>query len=113
MHIRIPRLLNQPSKGFQECQSFEAEADSPAPKSDTYKASVRAAGRAAVDEALMAPAGTQKKTSQITAESLAAEWAAYAEIYGTNGMASGGLSGQKEQGVSSSKNTSGGQSQID
>jgi len=51
-----------------------------------HKALVRAAGRAAIEETL----NPTRHVTELTAESLAAEWLAYAEVFGTNGMAAGG-----------------------
>lgn len=53
--------------------------------SDRHKALVRAAGRASIEDTLLNPT-----RAELTVESLAAEWLAYAEVFGTNGMASGG-----------------------
>lgn len=56
-----------------------------------HKELVRAAGRAAVEESLLGePNSLKRKASEMTAERIAAQWHAYAEIYGTNGMAAGG-----------------------
>ena len=50
---------------------------------------VRDAGRAAVEEALLIPAeGVKRRAAELTSAKLTAEWAAYAQIYGTNGLAS-------------------------
>ena len=46
------------------------------------KALVRAAGRAAIEEALLAPEGVKRKGGELTREKLTAEWAAYAEVSG-------------------------------
>ena len=52
---------------------------------------VRAAGRAALEESLQSgPSGMKRKASEMTAAGIAAQWQAYAEVYGTNGMAAGG-----------------------
>lgn len=51
---------------------------------ERHKALVRAAGRAAIEDTL-----NQRQNAELTAESLAAEWLAYAEVFGTNGMAAG------------------------
>ena len=65
-----------------------------------HKELVRAAGRAAVEESLLSKNGIKRKASEMTAEGIAAQWQAYAEVYGTNGMAAGGarsvLVGSKE-----------------
>mmetsp|Transcript_50828 Transcript_50828/g.108537 ORF Transcript_50828/g.108537 Transcript_50828/m.108537 type:complete len:175 (-) Transcript_50828:70-594(-) len=53
-----------------------------------HKALVRAAGRAAIEET-MRPTRTQAEM-ELSSESLVAEWVAYAEVFGTNGLASGG-----------------------
>ena len=50
-----------------------------------HKALVRAAGRAAIEQTL-----NSQPVAELTAESLAAEWLAYAEVFGTNGMVAGG-----------------------
>jgi hypothetical protein len=52
---------------------------------DRHKALVRAAGRAALEESL----NPTTETAELTLESLTAEWLAYAEVFGTNGMAAG------------------------
>ena len=52
-----------------------------------HKELVRAAGRAAVEESLRR---TKRKASEMTPEGIVAQWQAYAEVYGTNGMAAGG-----------------------
>jgi len=54
---------------------------------ERHKALVRAAGRASIEETLLNP---EREGSHQTAEMLAAEWLAYAEVFGTNGMAAGG-----------------------
>ena len=54
---------------------------------ERHKALVRAAGRASINETLLNP---EREGSHQTAEMLAAEWLAYAEVFGTNGMAAGG-----------------------
>lgn len=51
-----------------------------------HKALVRAAGRAALEDTL----NPSKRAPELTIESLTAEWLAYAEVFGTNGMAAGG-----------------------
>ena len=56
-----------------------------------HKELVRAAGRAALEESLQSgPGGVKRKASEMTAAGIAAQWQAYAEVYGTNGMAAGG-----------------------
>lgn len=55
---------------------------------DQHKELIRAAGRVAVEETVL---GVKRKVSA-DAATLTAEWEAYAEIYGTNGMAAGGAS---------------------
>ena len=54
---------------------------------ERHKALVRAAGRASIEETLLNP---ERLGSELTAESLMQEWLAYAEVFGTNGMAAGG-----------------------
>lgn len=58
-----------------------------------HKALVRAAGRAALEDTLhnqTREGPEDSKLATMTLESLTAEWAAYAEVFGTNGMAAGG-----------------------
>tara|TARA_B110001452_G_scaffold224176_1_gene197626 strand:- start:1092 stop:1664 length:573 start_codon:yes stop_codon:yes gene_type:complete len=56
-----------------------------------HKALVRAAGRQALEDTLRTGSGDEEsKLATMTLESLTAEWAAYAEVFGTNGMAAGG-----------------------
>ena len=56
-----------------------------------HKALVRAAGRQALEDTLQTGSGDEEsKLATMTVESLTAEWAAYAEVFGTNGMAAGG-----------------------
>lgn len=56
-----------------------------------HKALVRAAGRQALEDTLQTGSGNEEsKLATMTVESLTAEWAAYAEVFGTNGMAAGG-----------------------
>ena len=50
---------------------------------------VREAGRAALEESLLS-SGVKRKASEMTPAGIAAQWQAYAEVYGTNGMAAGG-----------------------
>ena len=67
-------------------------ADSELPAKVKHKELIRAAGRAAVEDSLQSVlGGTKRKASEMTAEGIAAQWFAYAEVYGTNGMASGGV----------------------
>ena len=57
------------------------------------KALVRAAGRAALEESLLSGScGVKRKASEMTGVGIAAQCQAYAEVYGTNGMAAGGAS---------------------
>ena len=57
-----------------------------------HKELVRAAGRAALEESLLSQEShrVKRKASEITASGITAQWQAYAEVYGTNGMAAGG-----------------------
>ena len=56
-----------------------------------HKELVRAAGRAAVEESLLSKShGIKRKASEMSAAGIVAQWQAYAEVYGTNGMAAGG-----------------------
>ncbi|EOD12521.1 hypothetical protein EMIHUDRAFT_247422 [Emiliania huxleyi CCMP1516] len=51
---------------------------------------VRAAGRAAVEDSLQnGQEGARRSGPCLTTECLAAQWHAYAEVYGTNGLATG------------------------
>ena len=52
----------------------------------THKRLVREAGRAAVEESLC----SKKRKKDMSAAGIVAQWRAYAEVYGTNGMAAGG-----------------------
>lgn len=69
-----------------------AHADDSGDLSARHKALVRAAGRAALEETL----NPSQAVPELTIESLTAEWFAYAEVFGTNGMAAGG--GRSESG---------------
>ena len=77
-------------------------ADGPALASDEQRAAaaaaaktrkkelVRAAGRAAVEDSLQnGQEGARRSGPCLTTECLAAQWHAYAEVYGTNGLATG------------------------
>ena len=56
-----------------------------------HLALIREAGRAAIEETLLSPTrDDSEKLSEMSAEALAAEWMAYAEVYGSNGLAAGG-----------------------
>ena len=71
--------------------SMTSIADAEHDANQRHKALVRAAGRAAVEESLLAgTSGIKRKASEMTAVGIAAQWQAYAEVYGTNGMAAGG-----------------------
>ena len=59
-----------------------------------HKELVRAAGRAAIEETLQPTA-----RSELTPETLAAEWLAYAEVFGTNGMAAGSARLSSQPGI--------------
>ena len=56
-----------------------------------HLALIREAGRAAIEETLLSPTRDDtEKLSEMSAEALASEWLAYAEVYGSNGLAAGG-----------------------
>jgi hypothetical protein len=90
--IHKQMVTNRPSplvtlvhKVDEECAAT-AEGDAPDLK-ERHKKLIRAAGRAAIEETLLNP---ERPGSEMTPESLAAEWLAYAEVFGTNGMAGAG-----------------------
>jgi len=86
----------------EECRAVVIDGD-PATVADSASAAsevttkqkhrelVRAAGRAALEESLLSgPSGVKRKASEMTSAGIADQWNAYAEVYGTNGMAAGG-----------------------
>ena len=71
-----------------DAEAAEAAADGTSDRdaSARHKALVRAAGRAALEETL----NPTRQVADLSMESLTAELMAYAEVFGTNGMAAGG-----------------------
>lgn len=64
-----------------------SEDESAAEHKRKHQQLVREAGRAALEESLL---GKRKASESMTAAGIAAQWEAYAEVYGTNGMSAGG-----------------------
>ena len=59
---------------------------------------LRAAGRAAVEALLLPLSGVKRKAHELTARELTSEWLAYADVYGQNGLASGGARSSRPAG---------------
>ena len=66
-------------------QRIAASDDASDDAAARHKELVRAAGRAALEESL----NPTQPMKELTVESLTAEWQAYAEVFGTNGLAAG------------------------
>ena len=87
--LQTERGEGGPSAALDDSAASSDAAASAA--SDEHKSMLRAAGRSAIDEALLAPAaGVKRKAADWSAEQLTADWFAYRDVYGSNGLAAGG-----------------------
>ena len=88
---RVELLVAEMADGRSADGADGAEPEAGASRGGASKEMLRAAGRAAVEEALLLPlSGVKRKAHELTARELTSEWLAYADVYGQNGLASGG-----------------------
>ena len=96
---RVELLVAEMADGRSADAADGAEPEAGASRGGTSKEMLRAAGRAAVEEALLLPlSGVKRKAHELTARELTSEWLAYADVYGQNGLASGGARSSRPAG---------------
>ncbi len=95
---RVEVLVAEMADG-RSADADGAEPEAGASRGGASKEMLRAAGRAAVEEALLLPlSGVKRKAHELTARELTSEWLAYADVYGQNGLASGGARSSRPAG---------------
>ena len=97
---RVELLVAEMADGRRSADAAHgAEPEAGASRGGASKEMLRAAGRAAVEEALLLPlSGVKRKAHELTARELTSEWLAYADVYGQNGLASGGARSSRPAG---------------